>query len=119
MNNQGGRPAVDPRGRRRRSVRVIGGEGNSVSLSMVTDQAAYLERLGGGNRSAGFRRLMQLLAETAKVQDLLDDVIMAWTDEPQEPHQAILFKWMAELDEVLEHGREPLGDPAGTSGSTD
>ena len=58
--NPGGRPRIGGEGEIRESVRVSSsGPGDpGFSLSMQSEQKAFLERIGAGNRSRGFRRLM-------------------------------------------------------------
>lgn len=111
--NRGGRPQIDPGGAKRDSIRIAGAGYTGMPLSMLPAQAAFLERVGGGNRSLGFRRVIALLAHAAEIDDLLWVALTAVQnyESHREPQERVdkLERWLKELDGILEHGRAQEG----------
>jgi len=119
-SNRGGRPSLGADGENRTTVSIVGPRRERFNLSLLKKQVAFLESVGDGNRSKGFRVIIRLLSETARLFPLLEAAIQYYMDEDEtDVHAAVdLTRWLENVDGVLEHGRADetaMGEPEAAS----
>ena len=70
----------------------VDGKAHTASLSTLPEQKEYLGRLGDGNISAGFRKVLDLVDDLHAADAFLEDVGTCVPEKDAEEYRALLAK---------------------------